>query len=125
MPQLLNENEVSYYLGEKHIYPKGSGGSAEIPIINHGTSDAVFEITPNEFHLWGEMSSLDITLETPENPDIVNLYMFQFTSGATPTVFTTPASLNWDFDKGVLTPAANETYEVNIRNNMATWIRIL
>ena len=25
MPQLLKENEVSYYLGEKHIYPKGSG----------------------------------------------------------------------------------------------------
>lgn len=44
MPQLLNENEVSYYLGTKHIYPKvEGGGSAESFIYNLDLSSLIPE----------------------------------------------------------------------------------
>lgn len=40
MPQLLKENEVSYYLGEKHIYPRveGGGGDDKEDVANKVTS---------------------------------------------------------------------------------------
>ena len=51
MPQLLKENEVSYYLGEKHIYPKGSGGEGGVGIASvvqtttSTESDGINEVT--------------------------------------------------------------------------------
>ena len=51
MPQLLKENEVSYYLGEKHIYPKvEGGGSAGIPIVNHTASETTVSISVKSFN---------------------------------------------------------------------------
>lgn len=161
MPQLLKENEVSYYLGEKHIYPKveggggsstlsglsdvdttgvqngqvlkynstttkwepgtGGGGSAEIPIVNHTASETTVSIEPNKFHVWPEMSSLNITLATPTDLTIVNQYTFEFTSGSTATTLSLPSGILWPKGNPLTSPEANMIYEINIRNNKATW----
>ena len=125
MPQLLKENEVSYYLGEKHIYPKGSGGgSAEIPIINHIASETVVSIESNKFHIWPEMSSLNITLGTPTDNTIVNEYMIEFVSGSTATTLSLPSSVEWAESCGSLSVEANKTYQISIVNNIGLWASI-
>ena len=228
MPQLLNENEVSYYLGEKHIYPKVEGGGAgdfiydldvssltspgtlqiqdanfypaidaayragknvhvrltyqtyfslngailnlyiaqEVngviaymfnataynntlfqgvsglmmvatgsnnilfwetasiggtPIVNHTASETTVSIEPNVFHIWPQMSSLNITLATPEDLTIVNQYTFEFTSGSTATTLSLPSGILWPKGNPLTSPEANMIYEINIRNNKATW----
>jgi hypothetical protein len=46
-----------------------------ISVVNHGTSDTNFELTPNVFHKWDTVSELTLTLaEADEN--IYNEYMF-------------------------------------------------
>lgn len=121
MPQLLKENEVSYYLGEKHIYPKVGGGSnAGIPIVEHTASETTVSIEPNAFHIWPQMSSLNITLATPTDNTTVNLYMFEFTSGATATTLSLPSTITWE--NGVNpTIEANTRYEITIQNNGAKY----
>lgn len=121
MPQLLKENEVSYYLGEKHIYPKGSGGgSAKMPIVNHGTSGTVYELEPNVCHIWGTVNNLNLTLATPEDNTVVNEYWFIFKSGTTPTNITLPNGLLWDSNIDTTSQfiEANTTYEFHICNGI-------
>lgn len=85
-------------------------------IVNHGTSDTSFSLTPNVFHKWGSVVSLNLLLATPSNTDIVNEYMFEFTSPSTPTNLTLPNTVRW-----VALPSieANKTYQVSIVNNLA------
>lgn len=128
MPQLLKENEVSYYLGEKHIYPKGSGdgGSAIIPIIEQTASTVA--IDPGCLNLWGEMASLNITLNAPADPEILNEYMIQFTSGATATQFSLPQGVEWGTQDpeqpNPLVVKANAIYQISIVNNIGLWAAI-
>ena len=77
------------------------------------TENAV-EIAPNVLNLWGEVTSLEITLAQADATK-VNEYMFQFTSGATATTLVLPADIKW-----VATPniQANKTYQVSIINNL-------
>ena len=126
MPQLLKENEVSYYLGEKHIYPKieGGGGSAEISIITHTSSETTVTINPGEYHVWPEMSALTISLGTPSDPTILNEYMFEFESGSTATNLLLPSSVVWDELIGDLTPKASKIYQVSIVNNIGVWASV-
>ena len=66
------------------------------------------------------MSALNITLTAPTDSGVVNLYSFQFTSGSTPTNLTLPSGVQWPkYDE--LTVVANTVYEINIRDNKATW----
>lgn len=91
----------------------------QIPIIDHGTSDTTFEIPPNEHHLWGTVSALTITLATPTDNDVVNEYMFEFTSPSTPTVLSLPANIDWVFE---LIVEESKTYVISIVNNLATYL---
>ena len=91
-------------------------GKAEpTPVVNHGTSDTTFALTPNVLHIWGEVTSLTLTLATPADSTIVNEYMFQFTSGSTATTLSLPSSVVW-----VAAPSINAgaTYQVSIVNNL-------
>lgn len=85
-------------------------------IVNHGTSDTSFSLTPNVFHKWGSVVSLNLSLATPSNTDIVNEYMFEFTSPSTPTNLTLPNTVRW-----IAIPSieANKTYQVSIINDLA------
>ena len=80
-------------------------------LVEHGTNDTTFTLPPNEFHTWGEIASLDITLQEGEE-GVVNEYWFAFTSGASPTTLILPDTVISDI--GI---QANTRYECNIVNN--------
>ena len=87
----------------------------EIQVVNHGTNDTTFELTPNILHIWDEVASLILTLQTVEETSY-NEFMIQFTSGATATTFSLPDTVKW-----VNTPTieANKIYQISILNNLA------
>ena len=87
----------------------------KIPVVNHGTSDTTITLPPNQFHIWGEVASLTLTLGTPEE-GVYNEYMFEFVSGATATtILGLPPDLKWSGGLGV---EANMRYQVSIVNNI-------
>lgn len=96
----------------------GSGGSSSggaYAEVNHGTSDTTFTLTPNTFHIWDEVASLDLSFGA-ETSGVANEYLFQFTSGATATSLTVPDTVEWV--DGTPTIEANKTYQVSIVNNI-------
>lgn len=94
-----------------------SSGSVAYAEVNHGTSDTTFTLTPNTFHVWGEVASLDLSLGS-ETSGIANEFLFQFTSGATPTTLTLPDSIKWVNDTAP-TIAENMIYQVSVLNGLA------
>lgn len=103
----------------------GSGNlSTFTPIVNHGTSDTTFSVTPNILHIWGTVTSLTLTLATPTDNTIVNEYMIQFTSGSTATTLSLPSSVEWAESCGALSVEVNKTYQISIVNNIGLWAAI-
>ena len=94
------------------------------PIINHGTSSTTLALTPGVLHIWGEVSSLTLSLATPIDNTILNEYMFQFESGTTPTTLALPATILWESTKGELVPKSDCLYQVSIVDNIAIWIEV-
>ena len=88
---------------------------ASTPIVDK-TSDAsnVFAIDPNKMYMFGTRTSLTVTLN-PGNSDIVNEYMFQFTSGSVATTLNVPSSVTWLKDPDIQT---GKKYLVSIENNL-------
>ena len=72
------------------------------------------EIAPNVLYLWEEVESLDITLAEGKD-NVINEYMFQFTSGATATTLVLPADIKWVSAPNI---QANKVYQVSIINNL-------
>ena len=97
----------------------GDSVKAKTRIVNHGTVDTTYQLAPNEFHIWGEVASLNLTLK-PEANGYVSGYWFRFTSGSTPTVVTLPSSVQWYYDNG-FEVEANKTYEVTIVDGYACY----
>lgn len=92
----------------------GSGAYAE---VNHGTSDTTFTLTPNTFHVWDEVASLDLSFAN-EQAGVANEYLFQFTSGATATTLTLP-DVKWANDSAP-TIAENMIYQVSVLKGLAS-----
>lgn len=86
-----------------------------LSLVNHGTADTTFALTPNAMHVWGQVSQLSLTLGTPI-PNVVNEYAFEFQSPATPTNLLLPATLHW-YKNYIPTIRAGELYRVWIINN--------
>lgn len=91
------------------------------PVVNHGTSDTTFSVTPNTLHIWGTVASLTLTLATPTDSSIVNEYMIEFTSGSTATTLSLPSSVEWAESCGSLSVEASKTYQISIVNNIGLW----
>lgn len=87
----------------------------KVMVVDHGTSDATFELTPNKLHRWGEMGSLTLTLAAPTDGTIVNHYMVEFVSGATATTLTMPDSIVWQSELAI---EAGKTYQISIVDNL-------
>lgn len=83
--------------------------------INYETSGYV-TLTPNVFHVWGEISYLSIGL-APETPGIINEYLFQFTSGESPTSLSFPSNIKWATDPIIL---PNKVYQISILNGLGS-----
>lgn len=95
-----------------------SGGSGAYSEVNHGTSDTTFTLTPNTFHVWDEVESLDLTLGD-ETAGVANEFLFQFTSGATPTTLTLPDTIKWANDTAP-TIAENKIYQVSVLKGLGS-----
>jgi hypothetical protein len=85
------------------------------PIVNHGTSDTSFALTPNVYHRWGTVSSLSLTLATPSDQTILNEYMFEFVSGSTATSLSLPSTVKWTSELSI---EPNKTYQVSILDGL-------
>ena len=72
-------------------------------------------ISPNKIYKFGNVTTLTITF-APETPNVLNEYLFQFTSGETTTVLNMPDSVKWIGDHTI---EPNKTYQVSIVNNLA------
>lgn len=78
-------------------------------------------ISPNIYYKWGEVAKLNITLGDVANDDIVNEYMIEFISGATPTNLVLPADLKYEEP---LVVEANKIYQIDIINNIVIDINV-
>ena len=89
---------------------------AVVPVIDL-TSDSgtSYELDPNKFYLFGEKTSLTITLATGQT-GILNEYVFQFNSGNIATSLYVPNTIEWMEEPDIQT---NKTYQVSIINNLA------
>ena len=124
MPQLLKENEVSYYLGEKHIYPKVEGGGSStigLPIVTKLASETTATLDPDKCYIWqGNPASLNISLATPSDNTVTHEYWFIFESGSTATNISLPNGLLWDSNIDTTSQfiEADTTYEFHICNGI-------
>lgn len=84
-------------LGSGDIVISGGSSSGAYAEVNHGTGDTTFTLTPNTFHVWDEVTSLDLSF-ADETAGVANEYLFQFTSGARATTLTLPDGLKWAND---------------------------
>jgi hypothetical protein len=107
-------------LGSGDITVQGGGssgsGSSVYTEVNHGTSDTTFELTPNTFHIWDEVTAMNLTLGA-ETSGIANEYIFQFASGSIPTTLTLPDNIKFSED---LVIEANKIYQISILKGLGS-----
>lgn len=92
-------------------------------LIDHGINDNVFVLTPNVFHVWGEVQTLTLTLSEEQN-NIANEYLFQFESGAESTILSLPSDIIWENGE-IIEIESNCIYQVSILRNMATSMKFI
>lgn len=91
------------------------GASGIFPQTDHGTSDTTFELPANQYHTWGEVPSLTLTLGSGTDGQ-ANGYWFSFDSGATATTLSLPEEIKTD-----IVVEANTHYECIIVGNYMTF----
>lgn len=89
--------------------------SAQVTQVDHGVSDTTFELPPNQYHTWGEVTSLTLTLGAGTSGQ-ANGYWFSFNSGDTATTLSLPETVITDI---VVEP--NMHYECSIVGNYMTF----
>lgn len=89
--------------------------SSETTRVDHGTADTTFELPANQYHTWGEVTSLTLTLGTDTSGQ-ANGYWFSFDSGDTATTLSLPQTVKTDI---VVEP--NMHYECSIVGNYMTF----
>ena len=95
---------------------KGDNGDSGImsSVLIEGATPTQ-SIRPNKKYKFESVTTFTITF-SPETPNVLNEYMFQFTSGETATVLNMPDSVRWIGDHTI---EPNKTYQVSIVNNLA------
>ena len=117
VPKPLKERIKDLESKIKDLNTSGSSNGAYAE-INHGTNDTTFTLTPNTFHVWDEVASLDLSF-ADETAGVANEYLFQFTSGATATTLTLPDGLKWAEE---LVVASNAVYQVSVLKGLGVWV---
>lgn len=97
---------------KKYVDDAVSGASAATPRQQMTAEDTTVTLQPGILYVFPEMATLSVTLATPTNTDIVNEYMFTFTSGATATTLSLPDSVITD-----IAVEPNTYYECSIIDN--------
>ena len=83
--------------------------------VNGASGAVTATIEPNDFVIFGECTSLNVTLAS-DLEGKTSEYTFQFTSGDQSTVLTLPTNIQWIGSNQIL---PNTTYQVSIQNNIA------
>lgn len=99
---------VDQYLEENPV-------SADTTQTDHGTADTTFALPPNQYHTWGEVSALTLTLGA-ETSGVANGYWFSFDSGDTATTLSLPETVQTD-----IVVESNTHYECMIVDNYMTF----
>ena len=86
-----DQSTNTQYPSAKAVYDFVGGALSKY--VEHGTDDTTFMLTPNCFHIWGEVASLTLTLPSLLLPGYE--FVFQFTSGATATALSLPSNIKW------------------------------
>lgn len=86
-------------------------------IVVELVSTSTQELQPNKYYVFGEVETLTLTLASGSDT-ILNEYMFEFTSGATPTVLTEITGVEWKGD----TIEANKLYQASISRGIGILI---
>lgn len=113
----IDTHSYFYNKKKKPQTNSSSGGGVSVTTVEHGTSNTNTTISPNTLHKWDEVAELTLALGA-ETPGIVNEYLIQFTSGATPTIVTLPEDVKW---ASPLKIKANRIYQISIVNNLAVY----
>lgn len=100
----------------KAVQAKGQQILDSITEIQVNNPSTTYTLQPNIQVVWGEVVELNLTL-APEKPNAINIYPFWFTSGATPTKVTLPATIILD---GFVTKP-NKKYCCQIEQNVMFW----
>ena len=95
----------------------GQDGFSPTPRVQMTLSDTTPSLEANKFYVFPEMATLTPTFVTPTDNSIINEYHFIFTSGATATTLTLPASV---LQPDGFTVEVNHVYEVSILENCMT-----
>ena len=114
MTKYLDATGLTYLWGK--ITNLFSSKADKVAVVDHGTSDTTFTLTPNIFHKWGTVTSLNLTLASGIAGELSE-YMFEFVSGTTATTLTLPSSVAWV--DGEPTIETGKTYQVSIVDNIA------
>ena len=87
-------------------------------LVRHDSNETTFELTPNVFHVWGKVDSLNLTLMSGAS-NIANEYLFQFISGDDGTELELPSNISWNNSVKPVTINPNKVYQVRILMNCA------
>lgn len=104
--------------GDLVIETSSSGGGSAYAEVNHGTGDTTFTLTPNTFHVWDEVAELDLSFGE-EIEGVANEYIFQFSSGSTPTTLALPDTIKWVNDT-IPVISKRKTYQVSVLGGLAS-----
>lgn len=116
-----NYNDLTNKPSINGVPLEGNKTSADLKIqsqttqTDHGTADTTFTLPANQYHTWGEVAELTLTLAAEES-GVVNEYHFAFDSGATATTLSLPEGIQTDI---VVEP--NTHYECSIIDNYMTF----
>lgn len=123
LPEYVQQkiNEAVEYSKRINKGDKGEPGEKGEPgyfkLVNHGTNDTTFALTPNTMHVWGEVPRLTLTLAPNPDNRYVAEYAFQFTCpAASGTELSLPSSLKWIGD--VFKPQKGQTYQGCVVNGL-------
>ena len=83
-------------------------------ILNVTQSVNSASLDPNMFYVFGTVSSLTISLYSPDSATEYAEYMFQFTAGSGGCTLTVPSSVTWREAPAI---RAGKTYQCSILNN--------
>ena len=110
---------ITFNIIEQSGGNSSSGGA--YALVEHGTNDTTYTLTPNTFHVWGEVTSLTLTFGE-EQSGVANEYLFQFECGEEATTLALPDCIIWANDD---TPVIESkcTYQVSILNGFATFMK--
>lgn len=114
--ELGNKLDASTYNSEKANFASKTELNTKADKVSvEQVSEATKELQANKYYKFGEVATLTITLAEGEENKLSE-YMFEFTSGSTPTTLNLPESVKWIGEHNI---EASKTYQVSIVNNLA------